>query len=94
MSPSGSCRDEDRCHDENARRRFSPETWARRTTLSIDDGTIDLMSLPDLVQAKKTQCDKDWPMLRRLLEVHYFANRENPTHEQIRFWLLELRTPD
>jgi hypothetical protein len=52
------------------------------------------MSLPDLVQAKKTQRDKDWPMLRRLVEVNYFANRENPTREQVRFWFLELRTPD
>jgi hypothetical protein len=68
--------------------------WARRTTLSIDDGAIELMSLPDLVQAKKTQRDKDWPMVRRLVEVNYFTNRENPTREQIRFWFLELRTPD
>lgn len=68
--------------------------WARRTTLSMDDGPIELMSLPDLVQAKKTQRDKDWPMLRRLIEVNYFANRENPSREQIRFWFLELRTPD
>ncbi|HET6977698.1 MAG TPA: hypothetical protein VFI24_15310 [Pyrinomonadaceae bacterium] len=71
-----------------------PKLWNRRTTLSINDGSIELMSLPDLVQAKKTQRDKDWPMLRRLIEVNYFANRENPTREQIRFWFLELRTPD
>jgi hypothetical protein len=68
--------------------------WARRTTVSIDSGSIELLSLPDLVQAKKTQRDKDWPMLRRLVEVNYFANRENPTREQIRFWFLELRTAD
>ena len=71
-----------------------PKLWSRRTTVSIDDGTIELMSLPDLVQAKKTQRDKDWPMLRRLIEVHYFANRGNPSREQISFWFLELRTPD
>ena len=71
-----------------------PKLWARRTTLSMDDGTIELMSLPDLVQAKKTQRDKDWPMVRRLIEVNYFANREVSSREQIRFWFLELRTPD
>ena len=71
-----------------------PKLWDRRTSISIDGNTIDLMSLPDLVQAKKTQRDKDWPMLRRLVEVNYFENRENPTREQIRFWFLELRTPD
>jgi len=68
--------------------------WDRRTTISINGGTIELMSLPDLVQAKKTQRDKDWPMLRRLVEVNYFQNREHPTREQLRFWFLELRTPD
>ena len=31
-------------------------------------------------------------MVRRLVEVNYFANRENPTPEQVRFWFLELRT--
>ena len=67
--------------------------WTRRTTLEIDESTIDLMGLPDLVQAKKTQRDKDWPMIRRLVEVNYFANREIPTKDQIRFWFLELRTP-
>src|SRR5712692_2199605 len=56
--------------------------------------TCELMSLPDLVQAKKTQRDKDWPMLRRLVEVNYFANREHPSARQIRFWFLELRTPE
>lgn len=68
--------------------------WTRRTTLSMDDGQIELISLPDLVQAKKTQRDNDWPMLRRLIEVNYFAYRDNPKREQIRFWFLELRTSD
>ena len=71
-----------------------PTLWTRRTTVVVDGSSINLMSLPDLVQAKKTQRDKDWPMLRRLIEVNYFENRENPTREQIRFWFLELRTPD
>ena len=70
-----------------------PKLWTRRTSIQIDGAKIDLMGLPDLVQAKKTQRDKDWPMIRRLVEVNYFANRETPTKEQIRFWFLELRTP-
>jgi hypothetical protein len=46
--------------------------WRRRTTITLPDGfSIDAMSLHDLVQAKKTQRDKDWPMLRRLVEAHY-----------------------
>lgn len=69
--------------------------WKRRTTVDFEDGmTCELMSLPDLVQAKKTQRDKDWPMLRRLVEINYFANRDHPNADQIRFWFLELRTPE
>ncbi|MBI4735420.1 MAG: hypothetical protein HY766_05075 [candidate division NC10 bacterium] len=72
-----------------------PKLWARRTTLTLPDGlACHLLSLPDLVQAKKTQRDKDWPMLRRLLEAHYFQSRDKPTPAQVRFWLLELRTPE
>ncbi len=48
--------------------------WERRTTLQGDDGTVyELMSLPDLAQAKKTQRDKDWPMIRRLIEADHAA---------------------
>jgi hypothetical protein len=72
-----------------------PKLWRRRTTIELPDGLkCDLLSLPDLVQAKKTQRDKDWPMIRRLGEAHYFQNREKPTSAQVKFWLRELRTPD
>jgi hypothetical protein len=69
--------------------------WKRRTTLQIPGGEkCDLLSLPDLVQAKKTQRDKDWPMIRRLVEAHYFENSEQAATAQIRFWLRELRTAE
>jgi hypothetical protein len=68
--------------------------WRRRTTLGLPDGTkCDLLSLPDLVQAKKTQRDKDWPMIRRLVEAHYFQPNAKPNPAQVKFWLMELRTP-
>lgn len=68
--------------------------WKRRTTIELPDGTkCDLLSLPDLVQAKKTQRDKDWPMIRRLVEAHYFSNNAKPRAAQVKFWLRELRTP-
>jgi hypothetical protein len=67
--------------------------WERRTTFHLgDDEEIDALALPDLVQAKKTQRDKDWVMLRRLLEVHYFEHRGRPLPSQVRFWCAELRT--
>jgi len=69
--------------------------WQRRNPVRLPDGTrCDVMSLPDLVQAKKTQRDKDWPMLRRLLEADYFGQSGAPNAHQVRFWLRELRTPE
>ena len=69
--------------------------WRRRTTIELPDGTkCDLLALPDLVQAKKTQRDKDWPVIRRLVEAHYFENQKRPKPVQIRFWFQELRTPE
>jgi hypothetical protein len=69
------------------------ELWQRRTTIEAEEGPIELLGLEDLVGAKKTQRDKDWPMIRRLVEQNYFQHRNQPTPEQVRFWLRELRTP-
>ncbi|MEZ5308904.1 MAG: hypothetical protein R2684_17295 [Pyrinomonadaceae bacterium] len=69
--------------------------WERRTTIRMfDEYECHLLSLPDLVKAKKTQRDKDWPMIRRLLESHYFSNRDQANPDQIEFWLKEMRTPE
>jgi hypothetical protein len=71
-----------------------PELWARRTTLIFEDEELEVLALPDLVAAKKTQRDKDWPMIRRLVDVNYLSHRDEPTEERILFWLRELRTPE
>jgi len=69
--------------------------WDRRTTLTGDDGAeVHLLSVEDLVNAKKTQRSKDWPMISALVEGHYQALENEPTQERIRFWLMESRTPD
>jgi hypothetical protein len=68
------------------------ELWQRRTTIETETQAIDLLGLEDLVCAKKSQRDKHWPMIRRLVEQHYFQHRNEPTPGQIRFWLRELRT--
>lgn len=68
------------------------ELWERRVTIEVEGIPLDLLDLEDLVRAKKTQRDKDWPMIRRLVERSYFTQHESPTRE--RFWLLELRTPE
>ena len=72
-----------------------PELWDRRTILTVENAQeIDVLSLPDLVTAKKTQRDKDWPMIRRLVEANYETFYAEPTPERIRFWLREMRTPE
>ncbi|HTS00283.1 MAG TPA: hypothetical protein VML00_11050 [Bacteroidota bacterium] len=68
--------------------------WERRTTVDVAPGeSYEVIALQDLVQSKKTQRDKDWPMIRRLIEAHYVANRARPAPAQVEFWLLESRTP-
>lgn len=69
--------------------------WDRREVVSSRElGRIHLLSLPDLVTAKKTQRDKDWPMIRRLVEADYFRNRSSPKARKVDVWLHELRTPE
>lgn len=67
--------------------------WERRAHLVGDDGQhYELISLQDLVRSKKTQRDKDWPMIRRLVEADFVA-REMPSETEVEFWLRESRTP-
>ena len=77
------------------------ELWERRTsiTLPVDEGstevTVEVMALEDLVTAKKTQRDKDWPMLRRLVDASYDSARDSEASpEQAMFWLTELRSSE
>jgi hypothetical protein len=70
------------------------ELWERRTTFAFENEMLEVLALPDLVAAKKTQRDKDWPMIRRLVDVNYLSHRDEPTPEQVLFWLRELRSPD
>ena len=69
------------------------QLWERRTTAVYEDEEFELLSLPDLVRAKKTQRDKDWPMIRRLVEAHFFEFKAEPTSARFDFWLKEARTP-
>jgi hypothetical protein len=72
-----------------------PQLWRRRTTIQLPDGQpIDLMNIADLVLAKKTQRDKDWPMIRTLVDAHYEAHRDSPSEELVTFWVREGRSPE
>jgi hypothetical protein len=68
------------------------ELWSRRTTIDWEGEEIALLSLPDLVQAKKTQRDKDWVMIRRLVETNYAEHGASPLPQQVEYWFRELRT--
>ncbi len=69
--------------------------WERRTTIQDAEGFVyELLGIEDLVKAKKTQRDKDWPVLRRLVDAHYDQHRDEPTPARVRFWLRESRTPE
>jgi hypothetical protein len=67
--------------------------WNRREEVDLPGvGRVALLSLPDLVKATKTQRDKDWPMIRRLIEADMARSPENPDAARILFWLRECRT--
>ncbi len=95
-----------RCHAEGVeglridlmtRMRGCPDfsdLWERRSIVELPDiGEIGLLSLSDLLRAKKTQREKDWPMIRRLVETDMAQNQGKASEQQIIFWLKECRTP-
>lgn len=84
--------------DVMTRLRDMPEfavLWERRTAFADADGTVfNLLSVPDLVAAKKTQRSKDWPVIELLVSIHYRENGGSPRPEWIEFWLREARAPE
>ena len=70
------------------------ELWERRTVMDIEGQPIDVMGIEDLVLAKKTQRDKDWPMIAGLVNQSFYRNVGPPNVAQVNFWLRELRTPE
>jgi hypothetical protein len=69
--------------------------WNRRTVVADNSGTeFNLLSVPDLVNAKKTQRSKDWPVIEALVAIHFRENRHAPTPEWTDFWLMETRSPE
>lgn len=67
--------------------------WKRREEIRLPGvGTVAVMALPDLVQAKKTQRDKDWPMIRRLIEADITRASGVGAPLKASFWLKECRS--
>ncbi len=71
------------------------ELWKRREEIEAPEiGRIVVIGLSDLVKSKKTQRDKDWPMIRRLIEADIHAAPDQASDDRIRFWFAECRTPE
>ena len=69
--------------------------WDRRTTFQDQDGTeFHLLSIPELVQAKKTQRNRDWPVIELLVTIHHRENESAPRPDWVTFWLREARTAE
>jgi len=69
--------------------------WDRRTVVEDESGGVfNLLSVPDLVEAKKTQRMKDWPVIDALVAIHYRENHFQPTADWIDFWLKEARSAE
>lgn len=73
-----------------------PDLWKRREEIELPEiGKVAVIGLPDLIKSKKTQRDKDWPMIRRLIEADIYKKRpSNPSEDKVCFWLTECRTPE
>lgn len=69
--------------------------WLRRSRVRVPGaGSIDIISLADLVESKKTQCDKDWLMLTRLVENDVFINNGRGATSKVLWWLTQARLPE
>ena len=69
--------------------------WERRTVIANDEGgEFNLLSIPDLVDTKKTQRMKDWPIIELLVAIHSRENSAAPRTDWLEFWLREGRSPE
>ena len=69
--------------------------YKRRKRVSLKDGTaIEVIGLQDLAQSKKTQRDKDWLMLKRLVENDIVLNKHKSYPNRLKWWFLESRSPE
>lgn len=69
-----------------------PRLWGRRSRVRVPGaGSVDILSLADLVESKKTQRDKDWLMLTRLVENDVFINDGRGPAAKVSWWLKQGR---
>jgi len=67
------------------------ELWERKMTVKLPgNGRIEIIGLEDLVRSKKTQRDKDWLMLDRLI-ANDMLTTKYPRLEKVKWWLSQCR---
>jgi len=67
--------------------------WERRTTATVEEEEFELLALPDLIGVYKSNSDKGWSVIRRLVEFHFLEFQTDPTPQRIQFWQEEARPP-
>jgi hypothetical protein len=66
--------------------------WKRKKTFRVQSKKmIDVIGIRDLVQSKKTQRDKDWFMIKRLIDNDITLHHRNTSDDTIQWWLQECR---
>ena len=69
-----------------------PVLWRRRNRVKVAGvGLIDVIGIKDLVQCKKTQRDKDWLMMGRLVENDILLADFKAAPKIVVWWLSESR---
>ena len=70
------------------------QLWKRKQIVKLPGNKIvQIIGLEDLVQSKKTQRDKNWLMLNRLVENDMILTKR-PSRKKIKWWLLECRNSE
>jgi hypothetical protein len=68
------------------------DLWRRKKRIGLKNGAaINVICLQDLVASKKTQRDKDWLMVKRLVENDIISHKGVPTDARLGWWLRECR---
>ena len=67
------------------------ELWKRRRTLEDESRFVYVLhGIESLVKAEK-QRDRDWPMIRRLVDAHYDEFKDQANEDRVQFGLRESR---
>ena len=71
------------------------DLWDRRTEFGdLSEVGCPLLSITDLVESKKTQRPRDWPVIEALVTFHNACQTGSAARQWIDFWLLQGRSAE